>query len=168
MILDYTENRSVTVRQSSTGSWLAEAAVNDSLLDARLTLEIVTPGLNIAGARYDILRSALPYDDMNGALERLNGVRVGPGMTKIVSGVLGGLKGSDILIGLALEAMEAIILAYTAMEFKTNGMQGPVPGDEPQAAVRLNPIVAGPEGVRAMAAQNPRLNRSCVAFMEDE
>ena len=168
MILDYTENRSVTVRQSPTGAWLAEASVNDSLLDARLTLEIVMPGLSIAGARYDIQRSALPYDDMNSALERLNNVRVGPGMTKIVSGVLGGLQGSGILIGLALEAMEAIILAYTAMEFKTKGFQDPMEGQEPEGSVRLNPTVVGPEGVRTMAAQNPRLNRSCVAFMEDE
>ncbi len=90
----------------------------------------MVPGLAIAAARYEVFRVRPATQDMTGPLERLNGVRVGPGMTKIISGVLGGMKGSDSLVGLTLEAMEAVILAYTALEFKIKGMQDPIAGDE--------------------------------------
>ena len=126
MILDYTENRSVTVRQGASGSWRAEATVNDSLLEARLTLEIVPPDLSIKGAQYEELRSSLRFPDMKAKVERLKGVRVGPGMTKIITGVLSGQHGSASLVKMALEAMEAVILAYTAQEFQTKGFQSPV------------------------------------------
>lgn len=168
MILDYAENRIATVQELSAGVWKAEAAVVDTLIHARISLEIRLPELTIADVTLDVLRSSLPFPDISGKLERLKGVRVAPGMTKIVNGLVGGEGGSDTVANLIFEAMEALILAYTAREFKTKGFKDVMPGPPVgEGKVQRNPWLIGPKGVVEMTKQNPRLANSCIAFLED-
>jgi hypothetical protein len=168
MILDYTENRTATVRELSAGVWKAEAAVVDTLIHVRISLEIRLPELAISEASLEVHRSSLPFPDVSGKLERLTGVRVGPGMTKIVNGLVGGEGGSDTVANLIFEAMEALILAYTAREFKTRGFKDVMPGPPvEEGKVQRNPWIIGPKGVVEMARENPRLANSCIAFLED-
>lgn len=105
--------------------------------------------------------------DLTAAQESLIGVRVGPGMTKIVRAVVGGENGSDRMAELVLEAMEMLINALTVPELRkateTDGETVDYEKEGPK--IRLNDPVIGEAQVRVMA-ENPRLKDSCAAFRD--
>ncbi|MFH0825575.1 MAG: hypothetical protein V2B18_22700 [Pseudomonadota bacterium] len=166
MILDYQVNTLTTVEQSGDGLWRVDTRLDDTLLGLNLLLEVKTPALDIRRAEVVIRRDILGImPDLSGVVQNLVGVRVGPGMTKIVRSILGGDSGSDRLAELVLEAMEMLINAFTVPELVKTTAEGGVPcnwaGDGP--TVRLNDVVIGLSAAARMA-QNPRLKDSCVAF----
>ena len=85
-------------------------------------------------------------------IQRAVGVRVGPGLRKIVRGLVGGSAGSPELTEGVLECANAVILHFTR------------PGIQAGEMLDGETLIAA---TRAMLTTNPRLIRSCVAFQDD-
>lgn len=166
MILDFQMNALTTVEMPARGLWRIAARTDDNLFSADLSLDVRTPALNIESASLDVRRDVLGImPDLSGPMAKLVGVRVGPGMTKIVRGILGGENGSARIAELTLEAMEMLINAMTVPELRKNTLAGgetiSFEGEGPR--INLNDVVIGDDTNRKMA-ENPRLKDSCVAF----
>jgi len=161
-------NSLTTVETLEKGLWRINQRSEDNLFSIEVTLEVKAPALDIRRAVLEVKRDTLGLmPDLSPLSEKLIGVRVGPGMTKIVRGVLGGPDGSDRAADLVLEAMEMLVNAITVPELRKAAAMGGVPykaeNDGPK--VFLNDVVVGEDMVRKMAA-NPRLKDSCAAFRD--
>jgi hypothetical protein len=168
MILDYQMHSVCTVETVGPGMWRTAARAEDGLFSAEVSLDVKAPALDITGARIDVKRDDLGLiPDLSQGAADLIGIRVGPGMTKIIRGVIGGPTGSDRIAGLILEAMEMLVNAITVPElrkaFAVGGEPAMFESDGPK--VFLNDVAVGEETVRLMAS-NPRLKDSCAAFRD--
>jgi hypothetical protein len=169
VILDYQMNSLTTVDVLDQGVWRIVTRSQDNLFGAEIKLQVQVPALNIVKAEFEVLKDDLGLlPDISSASEKLEGVRIGPGMTKIIRGVIGDELGSPRLAEQILDAMEMLINAMTVPELRKAtqmaGASGPFPGDGP--VVILNDMVISGEHAMLMA-ENPRLKDSCVAFRED-
>lgn len=168
MIQDFQMTSLVTVAPLDQGLWGIRTRLDDNLFSAELELDVKLPALDIRRVHLEITRDELELlPDMSASMDRLVGVRVGQGMTKIVRGVVGGPTGSDRIAGLVLESMEMLINALTVPELRkameTAGQELRHDKDGPK--VYLNDVVSGDEAVKIMG-QNPRLKDSCIAFKD--
>ncbi|MGO9572290.1 MAG: hypothetical protein ACLP5H_32645 [Desulfomonilaceae bacterium] len=168
MILDFQMNHLTTVEMLEPALWRVAARSDDNLFSGEALLDVKLPALDIRHARLNVKRDLLGLTpDLSLVEAKLVGVRVGPGMTKIVRGVVGGREGSERMAELVLEAMEMLVNALTVPELrKALNMGGsPFANEETPCKVPLNDVVIGEETVRLMAA-NPRLKDSCAAFLD--
>ena len=170
MILDFQTNSLTTVNQSGPGVWEIELNSGDNLFEVSIFLEIKAPTLDIRRSEIILKRDVLGViPDMSSAAAKLIGVRVGPGMTKIVRELVGGENGSNWIADLVLEAMEMLVNAITVPELgkaaEKGGEQILVSSDGPR--IFLNDVVIGPEMIKVLGA-NPRLKDSCAAFQNIE
>ena len=166
MIVDFQMNNLTTVEMIEQGSWRVISRSEDDLFSAEVVLDVKSPALDIRQAKVEVKRDVLGLvQDLSTATDKLIGVRVGPGMTKIVRDVLGGENGSNRLAELVLDSMEMLINAITVPELKkANEMAGvPFKSESDGPKVYLNDRVIGEEMVRLMAG-NPRMKDSCAAF----
>lgn len=168
MILDYQMNTHTTVEPLEQGLWRIVLRNEDNLFCAEVTLDVKAPALDIRRAELAVKRDDLGLmSDLADASEKLVGIRVGPGMTKIVRGLLGGANGSDRIAELVLEAMEMLINAITVPELRkateAAGAEIQLASDGPR--VFLNDRVISGDMAAKMAA-NPRLKDSCAAFRD--
>jgi hypothetical protein len=166
LIQHFRMNALTTVQAVEERLWRVTARSEDDLFAAEVRLEIKLPSLEIRSAVLDIPRDELGMaPDLTAARENLIGVRVGPGMTKIVRAVVGGENGSDRMAELVLEAMEMLINALTVPELRkaTETDSATVDYEKEGPKIRLNDPVIGEAQVRVMA-ENPRLKDSCAAF----
>ncbi len=166
MILDFQSHNLTTVEEVESGLWRITLRADDNLFSCSVVLDVKTPALDIRSARLDVGRDALGLvPDLSEAEKKLIGVRVGPGMTKIVREVVGGPSGSERVGELVLEAMEMLVNAVTVAELRKATENGGIePNDHGDPTVRdLNDQVIGLEMIRKLAA-NPRLKDSCAAF----
>ncbi|MCA1962018.1 MAG: hypothetical protein LDL33_14635 [Desulfomonile sp.] len=168
MILDFQTNQLTTVEEVARGLWRVNARTDDDLFSASLVLDISTPTLDIRSAGFNISRDELGLlHDMSPAMEKLVGVRVGSGMTKIVRAVVRDEGGSDRVAEMVIDAMEMLINALTVPQLRkateSVGQPAALDGDGPK--VRLNNVLLGEEQIKLMA-ENPRLKNSCVAFRD--
>lgn len=166
MIVDFQMNNLTTVEMIEQGSWRVISRSEDDLFSAEVVLDVKSPALDIRLAMVEVKRDVLGLvQDLSTATDKLIGVRVGPGMTKIVRAVLGGENGSNRLAELVLDSMEMLINAITVPELrKANEMAGvPFKSESDGPKVYLNDRVIGEEMVRLMAG-NPRMKDSCAAF----
>lgn len=166
MIVDFQMNNLTTVEMIEQGSWRVISRSEDDLFSAEVVLDVKSPALDIRQAKVEVKRDVLGLvQDLATATDKLIGVRVGPGMTKIVRAVLGGENGSNRLAELVLDSMEMLINAITVPELrKANEMAGvPFKSESDGPKVYLNDRVIGEEMVRLMAG-NPRMKDSCAAF----
>ncbi len=166
VILEFQMNSLTTVEMAEPGLWRICNRTDDSLFSGEVELHVKVPALDIRKARLDVKRDVLGLaPDLANASNNLIGVRVGPGMTKIVRAVAGGPDGSDRMAELTLEAMEMLINALTVPELKkqmeTGGESVNLEWDGPK--IRLNNVLIGEETAKRMA-DNPRLKDSCAAF----
>jgi hypothetical protein len=166
VILDFQTNSLTTVEPIEQGLWRVASRFDDKLFSAEVTLDIKAPALDIRAARLDVKRDVLGLiPDLSSAAGNLIGVRVGPGMTKIVRAVVAGESGSRRVADMVLEAMEMLVNAITVPELKkaseTGGETVSAESDGPR--VYLNDIVVGDAMARVMGS-NPRLKDSCAAF----
>jgi hypothetical protein len=166
MILDFQMNTLTTVETVAKGLWRIISRTDDGLFSGEVELEVKVPTLDIRQARLDIKRDVLGLTpNLAEAADNLIGVRIGPGMTKIVRAVVGGANGSDRMAELTLEAMEMLINAFTVPELKkqmeAGGESASLECDGPK--VRLNDVLIGEPTLKVMA-NNPRLKDSCAAF----
>jgi hypothetical protein len=168
VILDFQMNHLTTVEMIEPTLWRIVARSDDNLFSGEVLLDVKLPALDIRHARLNVKNDILGLTpDLSLAAGKLIGVRVGPGMTKIVRGVVGGQEGSERMAELVLEAMEMLVNALTVPELRKGLKVGGTPFENEEAAskVPLNDVVIGEETVRLMAA-NPRLKDSCAAFLD--
>ncbi|MFZ5648800.1 MAG: DUF2889 domain-containing protein [Bacillota bacterium] len=152
MYLSYVRNKHCSAIDQSDGSVLARASVEETAFAARVEMVVTVPGLEIASIKAEIDRCFI--DRCREAVllvKKAEGLRVGPGIIKLVNGMVGGSGGCPRLADLILECGEQVILRFT-----------------------LDPLkkildISGQEMIdayREFLSQNPRLANSCIAFAE--
>ena len=153
MTIRFLRNKVVEVSPLSDGSLAVSWRLTDDLLKAEVNLTVQPPDLEIvqAEARLDRLvpRNWSTASDL---IKKIEGVRVGAGLRKIVQGLLGGPNGCMVLVNAVLESANAVILHFTRPVIQVGEN---LEGDEKLA------------NLREMIKNNPRLVRSCVAFQDD-
>lgn len=153
MTLAFTRNKVVEVEPMGDGQLAVSWRLVDSLLEAGIRVKIRPPDLEITEVKTEVVRSAHPECvSAPDLIEKAVGVRVGPGMRKIVHGLMGGKAGCNELAEGVLECCNAVILHFTLPQIQAR--------DGASEEERL-------EMTRAMLRMNPRLVRSCVAFLDD-
>jgi len=153
MVLSFLRNKVVDVEPQPDGSLSVSWRLTDNLLDAEVRLRVRLPDLEIVGAEAQWKRS--PHKACAEApdlIRKAVGVRVGPGLRKIVAGLMGGAAGCEELAEGVLECCNAVILHFTVPQ-----LQAGEQGTEEERRERFH----------AMLRFNPRLVRSCVAFADD-
>ena len=153
MILRYLRNKVVAVEPQPDGSIAVGWHLTDDLLTAEISLRVQLPDLEIveADAKLDRLVPSA-WLSAPELIKKIEGVRIGAGLRKIVQGLLGGPAGCSVLVQAVLESSNAVILHFTR------------PG------LQVGETLADDEKLiflRDMVKNNPRLVRSCVAFQDD-
>ena len=130
--------------------------LTDDLVDVEMSLTFALPDLEITAAAAEVRRSLFrDGTDAETALGKAVGVRIGPGLRKIVRGLVGGPGGNIDLTEGILECCNAVILHFT------------LPGIEAGEVYRDAPEEQRIAHMREMVKANPRLPRSCIAFADD-
>ncbi len=148
-ILSFSRNRCTSVEQLDEHTLRSICRLQDTLMDASVEIRVKLPDLEITGVAGAVGRSAEgagegPADD----LAKVIGIRVGPGMTKIIKGLIGSAGQSRQLGFMLEECCQAVILAFTK-----------------------DVLLGRPQGAPAelrfyqeMVKGNPRLYNRCAAF----
>ena len=148
-ILCFTRNRCTTVEALDERTTRSTCRVQDTVLDAVVEILVQAPDLEIIDIRGAVRRAGGRGDrDFSPDLRKVIGVRVGPGIKKIIRGLLGGLPLLEIWSTLLDECCNGVIMVFT----KEVLLQVPKdPAGEKDFFSNL---------VRA----NPRLYNSCAAL----
>ena len=153
MTIRFLRNKVGEVDPLPDGSLAVSWRQTDDLLNAEVILKVQLPDLEIVEAEAGLDRlvpqawSAAPK-----LIKKIEGVRIGAGLRKIVHGLLGGSNGCPVLVDAVLESANAVILHFT------------------RPVIQVGEHLEGEEklaNLREMIKNNPRLVRSCVAFQDD-
>jgi len=152
MTIRFLRNKVVEVEPLPDGSLAVSWRLTDDLLKAEVDLTVQPPDLEIVSAEARLERLPLQaWSSATGLIKKVEGVRVGPGLRKIVRGLLGGPEGCSVLVHAVLEASNAVILHFTR------------PGIQLGETLEGDALIAA---TREMLKSNPRLVRSCIAFQD--
>jgi hypothetical protein len=155
MTISFLRNKIVEVRHRGEDAIIVYWRLTDDLMDVEMNLTFLLPDLEIIEADARVRRSVFPQGaDAGAAVAKVVGVRIGPGLRKIVRGLLGAGGNIDLIEGI-LECCNAVILDFTLPGVEA----GEIYRDAPEEKL----IALAQEAVKA----NPRLARSCVAFADD-
>jgi hypothetical protein len=151
-ILCFSRNRCTSVEQIDERTMRSTCRVQDPLMDAFVEIHVRLPDLEIAGAFGKIRRSAegaqtesvVPLDDVLG-------VRIGPGLKKILKGLLGSSAVHKQLVFMLEECCGGVILTFTKDVLLS------APRDK----------LAEKDYFENIVRSNPRLYNSCAAFAPD-
>ncbi len=153
MTLRFLRNKVVEVEPRKDGTLFVFCRLTDDLLKLEIELTVQPPDLEILEASARMERFS-PKDcgNVSEIIEKIEGINIGPGLRKIVRGLLAGPDGCSILSDAVLECCNAVILHFTR------------PG------IEIGETVTDPEEklalTRAMVESNPRLVRSCISFQD--
>jgi hypothetical protein len=152
MTIRFLRNKVVEVTSLPDGSLAVSWRLTDDLLKAEVNLTVQPPDLEIVQAEVGLDR-LVPrgWSTAPQLIKKIEGVRVGAGLRKIVLGLLGGNSGCSILVDAVLESANAVILHFTRPILQVGEC---LAGDEKMA------------NLREMIKNNPRLIRSCVSFQD--
>jgi hypothetical protein len=153
MILRFLRNKVVEVEPLPDGSIAVSWRLADDLLAAEVKIRVQLPDLEIVEATAKLGR-LVPgaWQTAPELIKKMEGVRIGAGLRKIVQGLLGGPQGCPVLAQAILESANAVILHFTRPGLQT--------GEQLDDDKKLTFL-------RDMIKNNPRLVRSCVAFQDD-
>jgi len=150
-LISFSRSRCTTVEESSNGIMTCTCRITDNLLDGRVQLQASLPELEIMAAesRFDhcLLKG------MSAAEERLQnilGVRIGPGMLKIIEGLMGDDPACVELAFMAEECCHGAILSLTKETLKKGPLE---PADSRDFYSK-------------MVQNNKRLYNRCAAFAD--
>lgn len=154
MTIKFLRNKVVEVEPLNEGTLKVSFRLADDLLKLDVTLVVMPPDLEILKASVNLDRfRPKGCEDAAAIIEKIEGVNIGPGLRKIVKGLIEDNNGCSILADAVLECSNAVILHFTR------------PG------IEIGETVVDPEErmklMRAMVQANPRLVRSCIAFQDD-
>jgi hypothetical protein len=152
MTIRFLRNKVVEVKPLSDGSLTVCWRLTDDLLKAEVNLKVQPPDLEIVQAEA-VLDRLVPraWSTAPEIIKKIEGVRVGAGLRKIVQGLLGGPNGCSVLAHAVLESANAVILHFTRPVVQM--------GERLEGEAKL-------ANLREMVKNNPRLVRSCVAFQD--
>jgi hypothetical protein len=151
-VLFFSRNRCTSVEQVDGRTVRSSCRLQDTVMDALVEVTVKIPDLEITGIKGEVRRSEekvhpAPFD----LLQKAVGVRIGPGMVKIVKGLVGAQQDLDELVFMIEECCQAVILSFTKNELAK------APGEEKEARAFYERLLT----------ENPRLYNSCIAFAPD-
>jgi len=150
MTVAFLRNKTVTVQPVGDGGVRVIWRLVDDLTDAELRVTVQPPDLAITAAEASVHRYSHPgYAEAADALSKVVGVRIGPGLRKIVTGLLPSVPGADELVEGVLESCNAVILHFTLPHIRAGE------GMSPEELREAN---------KMMLEMNPRMLGSCVAW----
>ena len=153
MTIRFLRNKVVEVNPLPDGGIAVSWRLTDDLLKAEVNLKVQPPDLEIVQADAGLDRIVpRAWSTAPQLIKKIEGVRVGAGLRKIVQGLLGGSNGCPVLVHAVLESANAVILHFT------------------RPVIQVGECLEGEEklvNLREMIRNNPRLVRSCVAFQDD-
>ena len=153
MTIRFLRNKVVEVTPLADGSLAVCWRLTDDLLKAEVNLIVQPPDLEIVQAEAGLDRLVpKTWSTAPELIKKIEGVRVGAGLRKIVQGLLGGPNGCSVLVHAVLESADAVILHFTRPVVQV--------GERLEGEAKL-------ANLREMVKNNPRLMRSCVAFQDD-
>jgi hypothetical protein len=153
VILFFMRTKVVEVEPLADGNLSVSWRLTDTLAEIELRTTFRLPDLEIVAAEARIRRSPHPECVQASRLvQKVVGVRVGPGVRKIVQGLLGGECGCKEWVEGILESCNAVILHFTVPQ-----IQETEKGSEEERKRKF----------QSMLRFNPRLMRSCVAFADE-
>ncbi len=148
-LLDFARTRTTSVERADTETLRAACRLQDNLMDAEVEITVGLPDLNITAVRSSVSRDerGRPLDCLND-LDKAVGVRIGPGMSKIIKGLVGEDFPLRQLVFMMEECCHGIILYFTKDELAA------VPDNEEEARQHF----------ARMIRKNIRLYNRCAAF----
>lgn len=151
-ILLFSRNRCTAVEQVDDRTFRATCRVQDTLREAWVEIMVKAPDLEIIRIKGEIRRSLEEREkDVTDDLQKLTGSRVGPGIKKIIRGLLGHSPRTEQLAVLVDECCNGVILSFTK----------DVLARAPRDGAGEKEFFAG------MVRANPRLYNSCAALSAD-
>ena len=153
MTIRFLRNKVVEVEPLADGTIQTSWRLTDDLLQADVNLKVQPPDLEIVQAEARLER-LVPnaWRSAPELIKKIEGVRVGSDLRKIVQGLLGSKSGCPILAQAVLESSNAVILHFTRPVLQAGER---LEGEDEQTFFRN------------LVKNNPRLVRSCVAFQDD-
>lgn len=154
MTLKFFRNKVVEVEPRADGSLSVSWRLTDDLFRIKIGIVVLPPELEIIETSVSFMRfSPKGCENAEEMIKNIEGVCIGPGLRKIIRGLLGGPEGSSVLSEAVLECCNAVILHFTR------------PGIEIMESIHDEKEKIA--GARAMIQASPRLVRSCIAFADD-
>jgi hypothetical protein len=151
-ILCFSRNRCTSVEEVDERTLRATCRVQDTLTDAHVEILVKAPDLEIIRAQGEIGRSVKGEGvDASEALQKVVGSRVGPGIKKIIRGLMGDSPYVETLSILLDECCNGIILTFT------RDVLLHAPNDQ----------VGEKAFFTSMVKSNPRMYNSCAALSAD-
>ena len=151
-ILCFSRNRFTGVEMAGEDTMRSVCRVQDTLFEAGVEILVRLPDLEIVEVRGEIRRSRNGTElDVAGDLQKVTGSRVGPGIKKIVRGIIDGAPDAEKLAAMLEECANGIIMSFTKDVLK--GAPEDWTGEK--------------EFFAAMVRANPRLYNSCAALSAD-
>jgi len=151
-ILCFSRNRCTGVEMVDDHTMRSICRIQDTLLDAFVEIQVRIPDLDIVRIKGEIARSRVGAGiDVSDQLQKVIGSRVGPGIKKIVRGLLDWSPHGEQLATLLDECANGIIMSFTR-DVLLNA-----PDDKPGEK----------EYFSGMVRSNPRLYNSCAALSKD-
>ena len=118
-LISFSRSRCTTAEESADGIMTCTCRVTDNLLDGRVQIQATLPDLEITAAesRFDhcLIKGMVAAEDR---LQNLLGVRIGPGMLKIIEGLMGNDPACIELAYMAEECCHGAILSLTKRALK--------------------------------------------------
>ncbi len=148
-LLCFSRNRSTCVQAIDDETIISTCRMNDTLTDAFVTITVQLPDLeirNVEGNIHHLFEEKLV--DFRETLKGIKGVRIGPGMLKIIKGIIGEGRDIDELTYMVEEACHGVILYFTRDRLLD------MPADEEEAV----------EYFKKMVKENIRMYNRCAAF----
>ena len=148
-ILYFCRNRCISVEQIDEQSMRSSCRLQDTLTDAVVEVIVKIPDLEVMDVSGKIRRS-VGEEEINvvEALRKVIGIRVGPGMKKIIKGLIGDSKTEKQLGFMVEECCDGVILTFT------KDVLLHAPKDKLKER----------EYFKNMVRSNPRMYNSCAAL----
>jgi hypothetical protein len=148
-ILKFQRNRCTSVNRMDETSLLSSCHLQDTLTDACVEITVRLPDLEITDVRGEVRRTwQEECKNADDALKKILGVRIGPGMLKIIKGLMVEATDCGQLAFMVEECCHGVILAFTKDELLR------APEEE----------TAQKDFYANMVKQNIRLYNRCAAF----
>ena len=113
MTIRFLRNKVVEVEPQPDGSIAVSWRLTDDLLKAEVNINVQLPDLEIVEAEAKLERLVPEaWSSAPGLIKKIEGVRIGSGLRKIVAGLLGGPQGCPVLVQAVLESANAVIFAF--------------------------------------------------------
>jgi hypothetical protein len=152
-MLIYSRNKVITVEEPEGGTFNVKVISNDTWLSLSLEMIVKVPEMEITDIKGEFTRSfygncveTLPI------LQEAVGIRIGPGLIKNITALIGNAKGCRRMADMILDGCDQVINKFT---FDMMSQMKPIKDEERAAAQR--------EFIKA----NPQLIGSCIAYSKD-